>query len=63
MDIEVGVDGPVMALKLNRPGKKNAITAAMYGALADALERAASDPSFRWDDVYIQGLCPRQVSP
>lgn len=47
MDIIVSADGPVAALRLNRPDKKNAITSAMYGALADALEAAAGDDGVR----------------
>ena len=34
----------VLTLKLARPEKKNALTDAMYGALADGLERADADP-------------------
>jgi enoyl-CoA hydratase/carnithine racemase len=45
--ILVEAAGAVMALLLNRPDKKNALTHAMYSALADALERAALDDSIR----------------
>ena len=41
------VDGRVLHLALDRPDKKNALTRAMYGALADALEEAAADPGVR----------------
>lgn len=37
----------VLELRFNRPDKKNAITNAMYGALADAINAAASDASVR----------------
>lgn len=37
----------VLELRFNRPGKKNAITNSMYGALADAVEAAAGDASVR----------------
>lgn len=37
----------VLELRFNRPEKKNAITNAMYGALADAVEAAAGDASVR----------------
>ncbi len=37
----------VAQLRLNRPEKKNAITAAMYSALADGLETADRDPDVR----------------
>ena len=37
----------VTTLQLNRPEKKNALTAAMYQALADGLSAAEADPSVR----------------
>ncbi len=37
----------ILTLTLARPDKKNALTDAMYGRLADAIESAASDPSAR----------------
>ena len=37
----------VMEIRMNRPDKKNALTQAMYGAMADALEAAAEDPALR----------------
>ncbi|WP_035693308.1 enoyl-CoA hydratase [Azospirillum halopraeferens] len=37
----------VLEIRLNRPEKRNAITNAMYAAMADALERAAADPAIR----------------
>jgi enoyl-CoA hydratase/carnithine racemase len=40
MDILITRDGGVMTIELNRPQKKNAITADMYVALADALTEA-----------------------
>jgi enoyl-CoA hydratase/carnithine racemase len=46
-DILVTIDGAFMELRLNRPDKKNAITVAMYAALADGLEQAAADPEIR----------------
>ena len=36
-----------LALTLSRPRQRNAITVAMYAALADAVEGAASDPATR----------------
>jgi enoyl-CoA hydratase/carnithine racemase len=47
MGIQVTTSGPVMELRLDRPDKKNAITVAMYAALADAFERVAVDPDIR----------------
>lgn len=40
-------DGGVLELRFNRPEKKNAITNAMYGALADAIFAAADDREVR----------------
>ncbi len=39
--------GSILKVQLNRPGKKNAITTAMYVALAEALETAAKDDATR----------------
>jgi enoyl-CoA hydratase/carnithine racemase len=41
------VEDGVLRLTLNRPDKKNALTNAMYGELAAALERAESEPQIR----------------
>jgi enoyl-CoA hydratase/carnithine racemase len=40
-------DAGVFRVQMNRPEKKNAITRAMYAALADALLQAADDPAVR----------------
>lgn len=53
MEILVATNGPVMDIRLNRPEKKNAITVAMYAALADAIEQAAADEAIR--AVVISG--------
>jgi len=45
--IDTDQKGAILAIALNRPDKKNAITAAMYGALADALHKAAADEGVR----------------
>ena len=37
----------VLAITLARPERRNAITTAMYGALADAIESVADDPALR----------------
>jgi len=37
----------ILAIRLNRPDKKNALTVAMYAALADALERADAEGTVR----------------
>ncbi len=42
-----GAAGAVLTLRINRPDKKNALTTAMYGALADGIEGAGADPDIR----------------
>ncbi len=46
-DILISNDGPVRKIRLNRPEKKNALTLAMYEAMAAAIEDASSDASVR----------------
>lgn len=41
--IETSRDGAVQIVRMTRPDKKNALTLAMYGGLADALTAAESD--------------------
>jgi len=45
--VVVAREGAVQRLQLNRPEKKNALTGAMYAALADAVEAAERDPGAR----------------
>jgi enoyl-CoA hydratase/carnithine racemase len=45
--VRVERDGAVLAVTLARPERRNAITIAMYAALADAFESAADDRSIR----------------
>jgi enoyl-CoA hydratase/carnithine racemase len=45
--VRVKKQGPVLSVTLARPERRNAITVAMYAALADAVEQAAADPSIR----------------
>jgi enoyl-CoA hydratase/carnithine racemase len=45
--VRVEKSGPVLAITLARPERRNAITVAMYAAMADAIEQAANDPSIR----------------
>ena len=44
-----------LALTLARPRQRNAITVAMYAALADAIEGAANDPSVRVITIEGEG--------
>ena len=46
-DILYTVDGRVATLSFNRPDKKNAITAAMYAAMAEGLRTAEADDAVR----------------
>lgn len=45
--IQVGRSGPVKTIRMNRPDKKNAITRAMYAAMAAALKAGDADPEVR----------------
>lgn len=45
--VEIRNDDGVLSLTMRRPDKKNALTNAMYGALADAILAAETDPSVR----------------
>jgi enoyl-CoA hydratase/carnithine racemase len=51
--VQVERDGDCLSITLNRPERRNAITVAMYAALADAIEGAADDPSLRL--ITLQG--------
>lgn len=48
-------DGAVLAITLARPERRNAITVAMYAALAEAFEGAASDSDIRLITIRGQG--------
>lgn len=45
--VETSVDAGVLTIRLERPEKKNALTHAMYAAMADGLARANADPAVR----------------
>jgi enoyl-CoA hydratase/carnithine racemase len=51
--ILVARDGAILRVRFNRPDKKNALTAEMYAALADALTAADDDAAVRV--VVIEG--------
>lgn len=53
MDILTNKANGVLTIEFNRPQKKNAITAAMYQAMADVLREAESDAAVR--AIVIQG--------
>ncbi|MBS0249717.1 MAG: crotonase/enoyl-CoA hydratase family protein [Proteobacteria bacterium] len=42
-EIAIWREGPIQILRIARPEKKNALTGAMYGALADAIEAGDAD--------------------
>lgn len=45
--IQASLDQGVLRIAMHRPEKKNALTRAMYTAIADQLERGAEDPGVR----------------
>ena len=45
--VTVTDDGPVRTVRMNRPDKKNALTFAMYDAMAAAIESAQDNPAIR----------------
>src|SRR6266568_7218463 len=45
--VRIENNGGILTLTLARPDKKNALTDAMYGKLADTIESAEFDPSAR----------------
>ncbi|KQT08989.1 enoyl-CoA hydratase [Ramlibacter sp. Leaf400] len=52
-DILTHAEGGVLTVTLNRLDRKNSITSAMYGAMADALQAAEADTALR--AVVLQG--------
>ena len=53
--IETERNGAVMQIAINRPEKKNALTADMYTALAEAIEQAEADAAVRVLLLYGKG--------
>ena len=41
-DVEIDRVGRLLKIRLNRPAKKNALTAAMYAAMAEGVREAGS---------------------
>jgi len=54
-DMRIERRGDVLAIVFTRPERRNAITVAMYSALADAIEAAAGDDSVRVITVQGEG--------
>jgi len=46
-DILTHTEDGILTITINRPDRKNSLTAAMYAVMADALEAAQSDPAVR----------------
>src|SRR3982750_1788081 len=53
--VRVERNGGLLAITLARPDRRNAITVAMYAALADAIESAAEDTSVRAITIRGEG--------
>lgn len=47
MDILTSIENGILTIQFNRPEKKNAITAAMYQTMSDALNSAEGNPQVR----------------
>src|SRR5436309_13318382 len=47
IDVIIIDQGPVRTIRMNRPDKKNALTSAMYDAMAQAIETASGDSPIR----------------
>jgi len=53
--IDVERNGAVISIAINRPEKKNALTAEMYDALSGAVEQAEADPAVRAILLHARG--------
>lgn len=56
-EVRTGADGGVAWIEMARPDKRNALTLAMYDAMAGALERADRDPAVRVTLLHGQPGC------
>lgn len=54
--VQVNNERGVLSLRLARPERRNAITVAMYAALADAVEAAAADSAIRLITITGEGV-------
>ena len=64
-DMLIETEDGVTTIAFNRPEKKNAITEAMYGAVADALNAAAADDAIRAGSSRLEpasGTTPRSMN-
>ena len=62
-DVVISNEGPVRRIRMNRPDKKNALTLAMYEAMAAAIEEAGSaDPTAVRDAIAASDYQPLTVS-
>lgn len=53
--VEVKREGGVLSIVLNRPERRNALTVAMYAALAEAVASASDDPQVRLITIRGEG--------
>jgi enoyl-CoA hydratase/carnithine racemase len=53
--VRIEKKGALLSIALARPERRNAITVAMYATLADAIEKAAADPSIRLIAISGEG--------
>ena len=56
-DVVISNEGPVRRIRMNRPDKKNALTLAMYEAMAAAIEEAGSADGVRCVLVAPEVFC------
>ena len=65
-DVVISNEGPVRRIRMNRPDKKNALTLAMYEAMAAAIEEANTADGVRCvliagaPDVFCAGNRPQR---
>ena len=60
-DLLMDREGPVVVLTMNRPARRNAMTLAMFGRLADAWDEIDADETIR--ACILTGACLLYTSP